>query len=45
MFGPIGINSFTPGILKWTPQDLNLGHSIHQKKGVSQKTQAEWQTA
>ena len=38
-------NPFTPGLLKWTHQALNLGHSIDQKRGVSQKTQADWQVA
>ena len=39
------INPFTPGILKWTHPAFNLGNSIHQKKGVSQTTQAKWQRA
>ena len=29
------INPFTPGFLKWTPQDLNLGHFIDLKIGFN----------
>ena len=32
---------FHPRFLKWTHQDLNLGHSIDQKRGVSQKKYVE----
>ena len=39
------LNPFTPGILKWTNPAFNLANSIYQKKGVSQTTQAKWQTA
>ena len=38
-------NPFTPGCIKWIHQALNLGQHIDQKRGVSQKTPAEWQTA
>ena len=44
----LGMNELTHsplGFTNGTLPPLNLGHSIDQKRDVSQNTQAEWQTA